>query len=59
MLGVFRVQNLKRQLLLIYFEVKIIENGRKNIFRGKKTRNKIPPKFFDVNVLAESKILGF
>ena len=30
------------------------ENGRKNIFRDKEKRKKIPLKFLDVDVLSES-----
>ena len=35
------------------------ENGRKNIFRDKEKRKKIPLKFLDVDVLLESLIFRF
>ena len=35
------------------FKVKTPKNGRKNIFRDKKTTNKLPRMFLDVKVLTE------
>ena len=43
----------RREVWLMHFQIKIAENGRKNIFRGKQTVNKIPPMFLDVKVLGE------
>ena len=37
----------------MYFQVKMPENGRNNIFRDKQTTNKVPLMFLDVKVLAE------
>ena len=36
------------------FQVKVPENGRKNIFRNKETIKKVPVMFLDVKVLTES-----
>ena len=35
------------------FHVIMQENGRKNIFRDKQTRNKVPLMFLDLKVLTE------
>ena len=32
----------------MHFEVKMVENGRKNIFKDKLTTNKVPIMFLDV-----------
>ena len=40
-LGVFRVQTETKYVLLIHFQVKISENGRKNLFRDKQTTNDV------------------
>ena len=53
MLGVFRVQTETKYVLLIHIQVKISENGRKNIFRDKQTTNKVPLMLLDVKVLPE------
>ena len=37
----------------MHFEVKMQENGKTNIFRDKKKRNKVPLKFLDVKVVVE------
>ena len=37
----------------MHFQVKMPENGKKNIFREKQTTNKMPLMFLDVNVLRE------
>ena len=37
----------------MYVQVKVPENGKKNIFRDKETTNKIPLMFLDVNVLTK------
>ena len=52
-LGVFRVQTETKYVLLIHFQVKISENGRKNLFRDKQTTNKVPLMLLDVKVLPE------
>ena len=38
----------------MHFEVKMPQNGRKNIFRDKQTKNKVPLMFLDVKVLPKS-----
>ena len=43
----------------MYFQVKVPENGSKNIFEEKETTHKIGLIFLDVNVLTESWILLF
>ena len=43
----------------MYFQVKMLENGRKNIFRDKKTVNKVPLLFLHVKVLTEKQQLPF
>ena len=35
----------------MYLQVKIPENGRKNVFRDKQTTNKVAVMFLDVKVL--------
>ena len=42
-----------------YFQVKIPENGRKNIFRDKQPTNKVKLIFFDVKVLTERQHMRF
>ena len=42
-----------------HFQDKIPENGRKNIFRDRKTTNNVPLMFLDVKVLTERKQWGF
>ena len=37
----------------MHFQVKMPETGTNNIFRGKKTTNKISPMFLDIEMLAE------
>ena len=37
----------------MYLQVKMPENGRKNIFRNKEITNKVPLMFLDVKVLTE------
>ena len=37
----------------MYLKVKMPENGRKNVFKGKQTTNKVPLMFLDVKVLTE------
>ena len=37
----------------MHFQVKMPENGRDNIFKDKKTKNKVPLVFSDVKVLTE------
>ena len=37
----------------MHFEVKMVENGRKNIFRDKKTTKKVLPMFLDVKLFTE------
>ena len=37
----------------MHFQVKMAENGRKNIFRDKQTTSKAPLMFLDVKVLTE------
>ena len=37
----------------MHFQVKTSENGRKNIFRDKQTKNKVPLMFLHVKVLTE------
>ena len=44
-------------LWLMYFQVKMLEHGRKNIFRDKRTRNKVPSMFFDVIVLNRTRTI--
>ena len=41
-LRVFRVKSAKRYEWPLHFEVKMPENGRKNIFSDKQTTNNIP-----------------
>ena len=38
----------------MHFQVKIPENGGNNIFTDKKATKKVPLKFLDVKMLAES-----
>ena len=42
----------------MHFQVKMLENGRKNIFRDKQTREK-ESLFFDVEVLREREQLYY
>ena len=37
----------------MHFQVKLPDNGRKNLFRGNETTNKGPLMFLDVKVLTE------
>ena len=37
----------------MHFQVKMAENGRKNIFKDKQTTHKVPLMFLDVKVLME------
>ena len=37
-----RVSTVRGQILLMYLQVKMPENGRKNIFREMQTTNKVP-----------------
>ena len=37
----------------MYLQVKMPENGRKNVFRDKQTRRKVPVMFLDVKVVTE------
>ena len=41
------------QVWLMHFQIKMRENGRKNMFREKQTTNKLPLMFLDVKVLTE------
>ena len=43
----------------MHFQVKMMENGRKNIFRDKQTANKVPLLFLHVKVRTESQQLPF
>ena len=43
----------------MHFQVKMPENGRKNIFREKETTNKVPLMFLDVKCLRKGKNCGF
>ena len=43
----------------MHFQVKMIENGRKNIFRDKQTANKVPLLFLHVKVRTERQQLPF
>ena len=53
MLGVFRVETARRQKWLMHFQVKMAENGRKNIFRDMQTINKVLVMFLEVKVVTE------
>ena len=37
----------------MHFQVKMRENGRKNIFKEKQTTNKVPLMFLNANVVTE------
>ena len=41
------------------FQVKMLENGRKKIFRDNETRNKVTLILLDVNVITKNKIFHF
>ena len=43
----------------MHFHVKMPENGRKNIFTDKQTRNKVPLMFLDVQAITERCELRF
>ena len=43
----------------MHFQVKMLGNGRKNIFRDKQTREKESLMFFDVEVLREREQLYY
>ena len=53
MLGVFKVETKTKELLLIDFQVKMRENGRKKIFSDMKRTNKVQLIFLDAKVLME------
>ena len=38
----------------MHFEVNMLRNVRKNIFKDTQKRKKVPPLFLDVNVVTES-----
>ena len=38
----------------MHFQVKMLENGTKNIFKDKETTKKLPLMFFDVKVITET-----
>ena len=43
----------------MHFQVKMLENVRKNIFKDKQTKKKIPLMFLDVKVITERKQFYF
>ena len=53
MLGVFKVETKTKELLLIDFQVKMRENGRKKIFSDMKRTNKVQLIFLDAKVHME------
>ena len=53
MFGVFRVETGTGDVCLIYLQVKMPQNGRKNVFRDKQIKNKVPLLFLHAKLLTE------